>query len=90
MDEGLVALYVDHHVPFAADLFYCFLYAVGAALVVGACHYRLASESLYSIEDAVVVGSYPRVGDHAADFLINVLYYRLARERGQWLAGETR
>ena len=88
--KGLIALNVYHHVPFASYLFDSFLYTVGTALVVGACHHHLTAKRFHNIIDALVVSGDISSLEHGSHLLVNMLNDRFATQQGQWFARETR
>ena len=90
MDKWFVTLYVDDNIHLSTNLLDSFLYAVGAALVVGRCHDGIAAKSLDSLAYAVVVGGDINVVNHFLHLFIYSLDYCFASENGKWFAGETR
>src|SRR5574344_282804 len=87
--KRFIPLYVDNHIPCAANLFYGLLNTVGATLMVVSCHYRFPAERFHTVVNAFVVCSHIGFIENTCNLFVNTLYDSFSSKNGQWFAGET-
>ena len=88
-DEGFVSLDVHNYVKvFLAQRAEGFVATVRAALVVGACHDKLAAKARHLICYSLVVSGHIHMVEHFSDALVNVLDNGLAIKNSKGFAWE--
>ena len=90
MDEGFVALHVDHDIGRSPRLLDSLLQTVGTTSMVGRSHDGLAPESFNGLKDAVVVGSHADLVEDRRHLLVDSLDDGFTAKHGKGLARETR